>query len=173
MNRTRRILRRIVLFLAAAVGLFATFVIIEHFRGTRALKRHLAALKANGAKLEVNELLPPKSVPDENALAALLALTNRVSQVHSNIGLWPPLGRLTTNGHALAISRLNDWSSGKESNSWTRVNAALDGQQELFTAITAVLQRPGWDDGFEYSRGFVDFQIYPQAHLPISTATPT
>lgn len=161
MNRTRSILRRIVLFLAAAIGLFAAFVIVEHLRGARALKRHLAELQGNGAKLDVNELLPPKSAPDANALAALLALSNRVSQVHSNIGLWPPAGRLTSNGHALAISRLNDWSQGKESNSWTRVNNAFDGQQELFTAITAALQRPGWDDGFNYGRGFINFEGPP------------
>ena len=94
-----------------------------------------------------------------NALHAVLALSNQISGTVSNLGAPPPAGRWTSNGTVVSAVKLAHWTTGKETNSWDRMDGILVSGAGVIRDLQLALQLPGWDEGFDYAVGFADFQV--------------
>lgn len=168
MNKTRsprRWIKRIALSFILLFGLVVAFLIVERIRGSLALKFRINELAARGERPNVQELEPVRCKESDNAASAILALTNRVKAAHSSIcKLMPPAGRYASPGKLVVRTRLATWSDADGTNSWSSVRETLGRNAELFGRIHDALLRTGWDDGFNYEKGFVDFEAPPLAH---------
>ncbi len=165
MNRRKRILRWVGRIAGGLASLALALVCVEHFRGAHALKVRISEMKANGEKLSISEFEPPRGAIESNAAVALFQLTNQISDVYSNFAIMPPAGRFASPGKAVVAWQLDRWASGKESNSWMQLGSRVDQSATLLKAIHDAVQKPGWHDGFDYQKGFVDFQMTPLVPL--------
>lgn len=154
-------LKRLGLFTVILVALCALFLGEEHFRGRHSLNVRLAELKTKGEKLTIGELEPRHPPADQNAALALLVLTNQISQLHSNQLDLPPFGRFAAPGRRMIAWQLETWSGNKKTNDWQHVGQTMEKSQAVLLAIHAALQKPDWDGGFDYRKGFGDFQSPP------------
>lgn len=111
MDRTKRNLRVMLVACLALVILGGLAACVLHFRGERAWKARTAELRARGEKLSVAELEPLHPRAESNACLALLALTNQISELYSNLGTLPPSGRFAAAGRAVVASHIDSWSS--------------------------------------------------------------
>jgi hypothetical protein len=166
---------------AIAVGIFVffavLFAIIEHWRGNWMLTRRIAQLKMAGEELSVATFLPKPVEPGQNAFAILATLTNRTDSILTNASLGPPSMRFVESGKARVTSKLTEWDSSEEAtNGWNRLTAQLSDARELLSDLHTAASRVGFDSGFDYTKGFLHFQMGPlhtakQAARVLSVAT--
>jgi hypothetical protein len=158
--------KRLVISLLVLCAILSAGLLVERFRGSLALKARLAELTQKGEKLKVADLEPLHPAPAENAVAALLSLTNRLELAASNavLSVMPPLNRYTSPGKLVMASMLAEWSENKVTNSWKDVEFGLTQDPGLLEAIHQGSLRPGWDDGFSYHNGFLNFPALPIVH---------
>src|SRR5690606_29064997 len=98
MKRRLKQLGYVVGFLVLLIGLF---LIVERFRGERALGQRIAGLKNQGEILDVSGLKPPLIASNQNALLLLATLTNRNDAILTNISEGPPSLEFVQPGRAL------------------------------------------------------------------------
>lgn len=146
---------------AVPLTLVLLFAVIEHTRGRWMLSNRISALVASGEKVRVAELAPPRVEPGQNSVTDLLPLTNRVSLMMSNLGMLPPTGRFASPGKAVPGIKLTSWSYKEETNNWQRIHEMLAGDADLLNVVHEAMRKPGWDDGFDYHNGFIDFKAPP------------
>ncbi len=168
MKRIKKRLHQLVWVLGCVAVLLGCFIGVEHLRGRIALNARLKELKAKGERLTVAELESPRVAGEKNAAPPLLSLSNQISQLHSNLIELPPCGRFTEPGRMMAGWQVDAWGEGKNSNDWRRIKQAMDEWGKVLPDIHAALQRPEWDTGFDYSKGFCDFQSPPLADLRLA-----
>ncbi len=162
----KRFLIRIVLSVSVLFWVLLLFVAVEHLRGNWALNRRLSALKSSGEVLSVAALEPQRPSADQNAATGLMGLSNRLDTVMSNLDNTPPMLRLSSPGHAIVAWRLKEWSrDGKTTNDWSKVEEELGKSRDLLDLIHGFVERPSYESGFDYQKGFVDFQMAPIAPL--------
>ncbi len=150
--------------------MLVTFAIgVEHFRGRHMLNTRLAELKTRGEELEVAELEPRHPPAEQNAALALLALTNEISQLHSNLLEAPPAGRFAAPGRMVMGWQFESWAGEKRTNNWRQLRETMEASNDVLQAIHQALQRPEWDVGFDYQKGFYDFQPPPLVHLKLAS----
>jgi hypothetical protein len=143
----------------AVVVLLMIYVAAEHVRGRWALNRRLKDLAAQSERLSVSAVEPKRPPIDQNGFAELAKVTNRLASVVRNIEP-PPSLRFAAPGRAVVAWRLEEWTSDRgESRDWTEVALALDRERDLLAVLRGAVQKPAYDSGFDYSKGFVDFQI--------------
>lgn len=112
--------------------------------------------------LSVSALEPRRPSPDQNVVPALLSLTNRLKDVLTNSGIYPPSLRFVAPGRAVVTAGLKEWLvGGKATSTWARVERDLAGAEDVLAGIRAAAERPAFDSGFDYRDGFVDFQLGP------------
>src|SRR6266404_532605 len=158
----KRALKRIGYCAGTLALLFLLFIGTEHFRGKRALNHRLNDLKATGKVVSVAALEPKRPAPDQNAAIALISLSNRLETVITSLDELPPTLRFVSPGRAIVAWRLNEWSpDGKQANDWTKVGAELERSADVLRQVHAALEKPAYDTGFDYRKGFVDFQLAP------------
>ena len=134
---------------------------MEHDRGRDALYHHLRVLKSEGQEMLVARLEPQHPSEKENACAELLRLGNGIDASLKKLD-WPPILRFATPGRAIVSWRLGRWSdAGGNNDNWRDLAGQLDNAREVLDAIHAALQRPAYDSGVDYNKGFVDFQFAP------------
>ena len=98
--------------------------------------------------------------------AELLTLTNRIEGVASNLDIAPPSLRLTSPGRAVVVAKLDEWSyDGKATDGWRQVGLVLEPAREILATLESAVRKPAYDDGFDYDKGFVDFQLAPVAQV--------
>jgi hypothetical protein len=147
---------------AGLTVVFMLAVLAERLRGERALSAQLNALAVKGEVLSLGELKPKRPASDQNLFAVLLALTNRLESIASNLDIAPPSLRLTSPGRAVVVAKLEEWSDdGKTTNDWRRVGLGLEQAQDTLARLEAAVQKPAYDSGVDYEKGFVDFQLKP------------
>jgi len=113
-KRWRKWLAWVAAVLALLLGLV---VLVENIRGKRALNARLKALVLKGEKLSIAEFKPKRPAPDQNVFTDLLALTNRIEILTTNLDIAPPSLRLTSPGRAVVVAKLDEWShDGKATN---------------------------------------------------------
>jgi hypothetical protein len=126
-------------------------------------------LQANGERFSISALEPKRPSIDRNAFLNLVALTNQLETIMTNLGDLPPSLRFGAPGRAVVAWRLSGWSSdGKTTNDWTKIGKELENAHGLLDLINAASEKPEYDSGFDYHKGFVDFQIAPL--VPIKRA---
>ncbi len=159
----RRWLKRIGFCSGALALLLLLFIAIEHIRGRWDLSHHLSRLKANGEEILVARLEPRRPPVNENASIDLARLfTNRFEAILTNMADAPPGLRFIAPGKAIVSWRLKQWSDdGKTTNDWSKLASQMDEARELLDLIHSAVQKPAYDSGFDYGKGFIDFQIAP------------
>lgn len=143
-------------------------LVFERVRGARAIKNRISELIQRGEQFEIVKLEPIRPTPAEDAAAALLLLTNRLNSATTNFyTMIPPRSTFAAPGKAVVSSRLAHWKNPldkRTTNTWVAIHARLAEDPNLPEAIHAALLKSGWNDGFVYHKGFVDFQIGPLPH---------
>jgi hypothetical protein len=156
----KRRLKRVGFCAGTLVLLFILFVAIEHGRGSWALNHRLEGLKAKGEELSVAALEPKRADADQNAFLALVQLSDRLSVVFTNLEDSPPSLRFVAPGRVIVAWRLKEWKSDrKTTNDWKRIGLKLQEARELQRLIRLAAQKPEYDSGFDYGKGFLDFHL--------------
>ena len=156
--------KRLAYCAAGLVLVFVLAVLAERLRGEWALSARLNALAAKGEVLSLKELKPKRPTSDQNVFTELLALTNRLGVILSNLEIAPPSLRLTSPGRAVAVGTVDQWShDGKTTNDWQGLGVALEQAREVRSTLESAVQKPAYDGGIDYEKGFVDFQLQPIA----------
>lgn len=151
--------KRVLWICAVPLTLVLLLAVIESLRGRWMLSNRISALVASGEKVGVAELIPPRIEPGQNSVTDLLPLTNRVSLMLSNLGLRPPTGRFASPGKAVLSIKLSSWSDKEETNNWQRIQEMFARDTDLLRFVHEAMRKPGWDDGFDYHNGFIDFKM--------------
>jgi hypothetical protein len=144
----------------AAVALMVAFILVEHLRGRWLLNRRLAALESRGETLSAAALEPKRPPDDQNRAAALTALSNRFRVILTNSAFHPPSLRFAAPGRAIVTAKLSRWGGeGQATHDWEDVRGDIEPAQDVLASLRAGADRPAYDSGFDYRRGFVDFQL--------------
>ena len=153
-------------FAAGLALLWVLVVLAERIRGEWALRVRLKALAVKGEALSLAELKPKRPAPDQNVFTELLRLTNRLAVTVSNLDIAPPSLRLTSPGRAAVVAKLDEWShDGRRTNDWQEFGLGLEHARDILAALESAAQKPAWDGGIDYEKGFVDFQLTPIAEV--------
>jgi hypothetical protein len=145
--------------IAAALLLLVAAVAVEHVRGRWALHRSVKGLEARGEKLSVAAVEPKHPGADQNGFADLAKVTNRLSTVMTDMDP-PPSLRFAAPGRAVVAWRLKEWTSERRgSKDWTELEPALDRERDLLAVLHTAVEKPAYDSGFDYRKGFVDFRV--------------
>jgi hypothetical protein len=139
----------------------AGFLVIERVRGAWALKQRLNQLSADGERLDVALVIPKARPFDSNAAVVLRAVTNELNQIATLIDLAPPNLRFASPGNAVVAWRLTEWRSDKKTNRWTDIRREIKTASNLLVQLHAAAEKPFFDSGFDYKKGFVDFESGP------------
>jgi hypothetical protein len=162
----KRWLKRLAYLAAALALLLVLAVLTERIRGERALSARVNELSTKGEVLSLAKLKPIRPPSDQNVFAELLTLTNRLSVIASNLDSAPPSLRLTSPGRAVVVAKLDEWSpDGKTTNNWQQFGLGLEEAREVITTIASAADKPAYDGGIDYEKGFVDFQLQPIAEV--------
>ena len=165
----RRWLKRLGVSAGAIIILLVVVLSAEHFRGKWALNRRLRELEPKGERFSIATLEPNHPSADQNACLALVALTNQLKTIMTGLGDPPPTLRFAAPGKAVVAWQLPGWSSdGKTTNDWNKIGHELENAHGLLDLIHAATEKSGFDSGFNYEKGFVDFHIGPL--VPIKRA---
>ncbi len=146
---------------AVLLAFFAlTFAVFERVRGQRAVRRIIAEMTSGGADLNARNLLPPQ--PASNAAPELVALGKELPDMRRI----PPLMALTTPGRAVTVLRLESWTNSQSSDeersstvTWTDLTKDLSEVEVQLTRVHKAVRLDGYSSGFNYQRGFHDFEI--------------
>ena len=105
----KKFLRRALWALLIVTGLFALFIAIEHYRGQRSLEAYRRQLIAQGEKLAIEDLIPVRSVGEENGAPSLVAAASRLGKgkVVPNDTL--PSMKMIGPGKAWLATREREW----------------------------------------------------------------
>jgi hypothetical protein len=150
---------------AAGVGLLVLgvlFLAVEHARGKWALDRWERGLRSRSESALITDLLPAKT--DEGRITAeLLMKSVEQLEVVDLSNLLPPALSFSTPGEAIPIGKIDLWETSGVGKSqpkvdWSSLEAALDAMREPLEALAEACARPELNSGFDYSRGFTDFQ---------------
>jgi hypothetical protein len=144
------------LIVCGSLALCLAWLVVERVSGAVALERFLAELRKNGEGLEVDSL-GPASRPDDtnNAFVALTARSSDIKAMLVGDDVFPPSGRTTGPGRAVAGQRLDRWLSIKKAtNTWGEAGDLLERNARVLTGIHLALMRPSYDSGYQYQGGF-------------------
>jgi hypothetical protein len=158
----RRWPRRLAIALGIFLSIVVLFALFEHGRGKRMLTRRLDELKSKGEEMRVAVLKPRPLPAEQNAFAILAILTNRTDSLLTNASLGPPSMKIVEPGRAVVSWKQSQWDSDQDAtNDWTWLSSELDAAGELIRQLHAAAAQPGYDCGFNYHNGFLDFQMGP------------
>jgi hypothetical protein len=161
-DTVKRWLERLGIVTAGMVGIFLTFLVVEHVRGRWMFSRRISGLESRGEILSVSALEPKHPPADENRAFALLSLSNRFEAALTNSSAYPPSMRFTAPGRAMVTCTLKQWSfGGKTTFDWNDIKEEVERGREVLIALRSAAALPAYDSGFNYQKGFVDFQLGP------------
>ena len=162
----KRWCKRLAYFAAGLALLLVLVVLAERIRGESALSARLKALAVKGEALSLAKLKPKRPAPDQNVFTELLMLTNRLAVTLSNLDNAPPSLRLTSPGRAVVVAQLDEWSpDGRATNDWQEFGQGLEQARDILASLKSAAQKPIYDSGIDYEKGFVDFQLTPIAEV--------
>lgn len=155
-------IKKLSVLAAVFVAVLMLFLVVEHFRGSWALNHRLNELKARGEVLTVAPLLPKPVEPDRNAFLVLATLTNRAEGILTNLSQAAPSMQFVEPGKALVVWQQDSWQpDAKTTNDWNRFGPQLKDARKLISLLHSAAAKPEYDCGFDYGKGFLDFQIGP------------
>ena len=156
----KRWLKRIGFCAAGLALLLLVFVAEEHTRGRWALNRNLSRLKANGEDYLVAALEPRHPPGNHNSFADLTDIADQLDPMVKHMDDAPPSLRFAVTGKEIVAWRLNQWGRNTRiTNDWSRLGPELDEARDLLDLLHTAVQKPAYDSGFDYKKGFVDFQL--------------
>lgn len=160
--RKRRWLTRLGLLFGLLIFSLLAFAIVEHFRGKAMFSRRIAELKSSGEELKVAAFLPKPVELGKNAFTILATLTTRTESILTNAAYGPPSMNFNETTRAVVAWKLARWeASDGVTNDWDWLAPQLNDAGELIAQLQAAAACPEYDCGFDYNKGFLDFQIGP------------
>lgn len=155
-------LRLIAVSLGALLAVFVIFILVERIRGARALSARLSELRTKGERLGYAELIPARPAAGKNAFPGLLALTNQLEELSEALRSTPPSMKLVAPARATVSWQLQHWpGTDQKTNSWATLEPHLEKIRALQGPAHAALQLSGFDSGFNYQKGLVEFELPP------------
>lgn len=153
-KKTAKVLAIIAIVL---IGVVLVFVLEEHFRGERTLKRYLKQLEAKGEILDYAELVPPKPAPEQNAALVLSELTNDLHGFFELSRTAPLIKTFVAPGRAVAGWKQDSWEvDKKQSNSWTEFAKEIEPAMPTLARLENIWPKTKYDDGYDYAKGFLE-----------------
>jgi hypothetical protein len=154
-NRNKMVLGAALFFACTTVA----FVLFERIRGQRAVRRIVAQMTATGAEMDARKLVPPH--PASNAAPALIEVAKKLPEMRET----PPLMAFIAPGRTLRVLRLDSWtnsqSSGPRQNgklTWNDLSNRVAVAQNNLSSLHQALRADAYWSGFNYQRGFHDFE---------------
>jgi hypothetical protein len=158
----KRWAKRAGVLFAALLTLLFLFLGVERLRGGRMLKNRLVSLEHRGERLNLEPLIPKPASPTNNAMIEINQLTNSHAAIVTNSALYTMPRRFAAPGSAIAPWQVREWNpDGKSTNTWISVGAQIEASRDVLLVIEAAARKPRLDAGFDYGKGFVDFQMGP------------
>ena len=157
MKKTAKVLGIIAIVL---IGAILVFILEEHFRGEITLKKYLTQLRANGEKLDYKDLQPSKVSPEQNASPDLSLLTNSLHRISWSTNL-PFTMKFVAPGRAIVSWQQNSVIAWSGTNSWDELGPEIRAEVPLLNQLQSIWPKKEFDDGFDYSRGFLNMDFHP------------
>ena len=142
---------KILLGLAAALGLLVALLAFSHYRAKWAVEAYRKYLRAQGEKLGLAELIPPFVPAESNGAPALLAARSRLSwNIQGYAAAMTTLGP----GHALVVWALPILPNQQSSNAWPALDSTIISNRPALADVRAALARPAVQFQLDYHQGF-------------------
>ncbi len=136
------------------------FIVAEHARGRWSLRQHLSRLEKRGEVLAVPALEPARPLAEDNAALTLMAWSNRLDAILTNHLRSPYSLRFVVPGRVIVTATLTRWNSDREAaHDWEDLRQDIERDADLLAALRKAADLPAYDSGFDYRKGFVDFQL--------------
>lgn len=151
--------------LGALILVALCFVAIEHIRGRIALNRCFNELRATGELKSVQELEPKRPTDSENSCSDLADLCSNFSGEIRKLKDGPSTFHYSGPGRVFVPWRFQAWTNANETQgtAWAPLVQKFEQSTNLLDRLNAAMQRPAFDGGFDYSKGFEDFPVGPLA----------
>ena len=143
------------------LGMVILIPVIHHYQLRFAVEKYIAELKAKGEPMEMAQVIPPPTPPENNraplvtnALAQLYSETNATNWV--NLGNPPGAmnqtipGREMVGWHQPVIHSADTWPRDM-TNAWDELSADLAARQNIFKALRSLIEKPTLDFHPDYS----------------------
>lgn len=142
-----------------AVGIFmlvftSFWLLTIHIQPENELETYKQALRAQGEKLEISEVLPPPVPPASNGVdlvRSAFALFPPGDDDWSNL---PPAMQMIAPGRAMICSQQPEVRGGDFTNSWPNVMAAMEANRPITELLVQAAGYPSVDFQIDYQKGF-------------------
>lgn len=164
--------RRLLICLLAAVGLVILLAVYQRLHGINQLKARIHDIERGGDLLDTQKLVPLLIRDADNAVVALLTLTNRLDALDGLLSSAPSGSRLSADGQLTNVFRMSEWpyvdrdqktfERIDRTNDWNGFLADFALQTNLVAEVLTALARPGFHTGHVARDGFhnLPMQIY-------------
>jgi hypothetical protein len=170
-ERLPKFQKRLMVAFLLATGLVLLLVVYQRLHGINLLRAELRDLEQQGESMDVNELAPTEVVDSNNAVVAMLLLSNRLDSVDGLLRSAPRLMALTSEGRLTNAFTAVEWGyEGRDSigservprtNDWTGFMADFAPQTNLLESVLEALSRSGFDTGHVVTDGFHNLPMQP------------
>ncbi len=128
--------------------------VVHHLQLRFALARYIAQLKAEGEPMDLAELIPPKTPPEQNAAPSIInAITNLSYRMIASTNP-PPAMRIVAPGRAMIGWQQPDLRSEYGTNTWDQLGHELTGIKTNLDSLQILKDRPILDFNLDYKQGF-------------------
>lgn len=146
---------KILIGLAAALGIVVLAAVVHHFQLKSAVERYRAELKAQGELMELAEVIPPQIPPDKNSAARFLAAVSLFATNESVLTTnCPFVMRGVAAGKAQVVWQQKNIHDLGMTNSWEDLALALEADKEAFNRLVAITNSSVFDFGLQYEQRF-------------------
>src|ERR1041385_772811 len=132
--------RKITLGLGLAAVLFALFLTVMHFRAKGALAAYKKQLRAQGEKLTIEELIPPKPTNGPNGAPALMEAAAQLGDC--GYLLRPEMMKCVSPGRARVAWMQPVLVSSESRNVWSHLRSGVETNQAALAEIRSALELP-------------------------------
>ena len=163
--------RRLLGLVGCSVGTILGLLLagaIEAGRGTWQLSRLLSEGRQSGEVFEIADLMPPIPTRDQNAATLMLALTNKLLEADDLLRGGPPLWQFDDRRRLQSLDSMVTWerrrslvSDGPDSNTWAAFELEFNSLEPLAEELQSAVERPAFQSGFDYHRGFKETGLMP------------
>ena len=143
-----KVLLGIVFLLALMIG----WPIVVHFRAKAAVRAYDKQLRAQGEKLTIDELIPPRTATGANGAAAFLSAARRLSSLDFNYE--PSRMKALAPGHARVAWMQEVLPTEESTNIWPKLHEFIEQDARVLAEAREALKNPVLDFGLDYHQGF-------------------
>ncbi|MGH9428298.1 MAG: hypothetical protein ACRD2L_18595, partial [Terriglobia bacterium] len=104
---------------------------------------------------------------EQNGAVLLESVTNQLQAISPALKRVPPVLTLLPDGSAIPATKLSRWQAKKtlpedpdEFGNWEETADQIHKTRELLDTLKMAFQKPAFDTGFDYKKGFADFEMH-------------